>query len=105
VRSGPDHSAEPAAALVRERREHRSDAGPADAEKIISAAQSSFLLGDQWTYGAALIAVVLGAALVFFLFPRKEKESELRAAYSAEDGGPAVAPPPDPLPVQAAGGS
>jgi DHA2 family multidrug resistance protein-like MFS transporter len=78
---------------------------PQTADKIISAAQSSFLQGDQWTYGAALIAVVLGAALVFFLFPRKERELELRAAYAADDRVPAVAPPPDPRPVVAAGGS
>lgn len=78
---------------------------PQTAQKIISAAQSSFLQGDQWTYGAALIAVVLGAVLVFFLFPKKEKELELRAVYAADDDAPAVAPPPDPLPVPAAGGS
>ena len=80
---------------------------PESAKQIISAAQSSFLTGDQWTYGAALIAVVLGALLVFFLFPRKEKELELRAAYSADDREPehASPPPPDLRPVPVAEGS
>jgi MFS transporter, DHA2 family, multidrug resistance protein len=76
---------------------------PQSADQIISAAQSSFLQGDQWTYAAALIAVVLGAALVFFLFPRKERELELHAAYSADDRAAAGAPPPDHQPVLAAG--
>jgi MFS transporter, DHA2 family, multidrug resistance protein len=75
---------------------------PQSAGTIISAAQSSFLQGDQWTYAAALIAVVLGAALVFFLFPRKEQELELRAAYAADDRAPTVAPPRDLQPVPAA---
>jgi MFS transporter, DHA2 family, multidrug resistance protein len=65
---------------------------PKSADQIISAAQASFLQGDQWTYWAALIAVVLGAALVFFLFPKKQKELELHAQYAAEDHAPAAAP-------------
>ena len=34
---------------------------------ITSAAKTSFLQGDQWAYAAGLIAVLVGAALVFFL--------------------------------------
>jgi hypothetical protein len=40
---------------------------------------------DQWAYAAAIIGVVLGAALVFALFPRKAAETELLARYQAED--------------------
>jgi hypothetical protein len=29
--------------------------------------------------------VLVGAALVFFFFPRKDEEERLRAAYHAED--------------------
>ena len=39
---------------------------------------------------AGLIAVTLGAAVVFFLFPRKEREQALLAEYAAEsEGAPA----------------
>jgi len=48
------------------------------ASQITAAAQSSFLQGDQWAYLAAMIAVVIGMALVFRFFPTKERENELR---------------------------
>jgi hypothetical protein len=38
---------------------------------------------------------VLGAVLVFFLFPGKDREAELLAAYHAED----VAEPAEPIPA------
>jgi hypothetical protein len=60
-------------------------ASPQDSEAIISAAKSSFLEGDQWAYGAGLVAVLIGAVLVFFVFPRQEREDALRASYHAED--------------------
>jgi hypothetical protein len=58
---------------------------PQDADAIISAAKSSFLEGDQWAYGAGLLSVLVGAALVFFMFPKREREEELRASYHAAD--------------------
>lgn len=58
---------------------------PQYADQITAAAKESFLAGDHWAYTAGLIAVVLGAALVFFFFPRKAKEAELVAGYHAED--------------------
>jgi hypothetical protein len=64
-------------------------ASPQDADAILSAAKSSFLEGDQWAYGAGLVSVLIGAVLVFFLFPRREREDELRAAYHAADTGEA----------------
>jgi DHA2 family multidrug resistance protein-like MFS transporter len=58
---------------------------PQYATQITAAAKSSFLQGDDWAYTAGIVAIVLGAALVFFCFPRKEQEEELLAAYHAED--------------------
>jgi MFS family permease len=60
---------------------------PQYATQIIAAAKASFLSGDDWAYAAGLAAILLGAAIVFFLFPRKEREEELLAAYHAEDVG------------------
>jgi len=62
---------------------------PEHAKQITAAAKSSFLQGDQWAYIAGLVAVVLAAALVFFVFPKKEEEEKLRAAYVAADAGSA----------------
>jgi hypothetical protein len=58
---------------------------PQDANAILAAAKSSFLDGDQWAYAAGLVAVLIGAVLVFFVFPRQEREDALRASYHAED--------------------
>jgi hypothetical protein len=58
---------------------------PQYADQITAAAKSSFLEGDQWAYAAGAVAILLGAALVFFMFPKKDEEEELRAAYHAED--------------------
>jgi DHA2 family multidrug resistance protein-like MFS transporter len=58
---------------------------PHYATQITAAAKSSFLKGDDWAYTAGIVAIVLGATLVFFCFPRKEKEEELLATYHAED--------------------
>jgi MFS transporter, DHA2 family, multidrug resistance protein len=63
--------------------------------QIVAGAKSSFLQGDEWAYIAGIVAIVLGAALVFFLFPDKEREEELLAAYHAED----VAEPAEPIPA------
>ena len=48
-------------------------------------AKTSFLSGDQWAYVAGIVAVGLGAALVFFAFPRKEDERRLLAEYQLQD--------------------
>jgi hypothetical protein len=60
---------------------------PQYSDAIISAAKQSFLDGDDWAYTAGVIAVLLGAALVYFLFPRHDEEERLLAAYHAEDTG------------------
>ncbi len=58
---------------------------PEYSHQIIAAAKASFLQGDQMAYVAGIGAVLLGAALVFFLFPKKEQEEALLAQYQAED--------------------
>jgi len=58
---------------------------PAHAEQIVAAAKASFLHGDQAAYLAGIVAILIGGALVFFAFPRKEDEEKLLARYHAED--------------------
>jgi DHA2 family multidrug resistance protein-like MFS transporter len=58
---------------------------PQYASQITAAAKKAFLEGDQWAYTAGLVAVLLGAALVFLFFPKKPAEERLLAEYHAED--------------------
>ncbi|MDF2728399.1 MAG: putative transporter [Acidimicrobiia bacterium] len=58
---------------------------PQYASEITAAAKESFLQGDQWAYMAGIIAVLLGAAIVFALFPKMDEEEALLANYAAED--------------------
>ncbi len=67
---------------------------PHYASQITAAAETSFLQGDQWAYTAGVVAVLLGAALVFFMFPKKAEEERLRAEFQAEDTGGRTAQPP-----------
>jgi hypothetical protein len=60
---------------------------PQYAARITAAAKQSFLDGDQWAYTAGLVAVMVGAVLVFFAFPRKDDEQRQLAEYQAEDAG------------------
>jgi EmrB/QacA subfamily drug resistance transporter len=61
---------------------------PQYSSQITAAAKSSFLQGDDWAYTAGIVAILLGAALVFFLFPRREREEELLAQYHDADASP-----------------
>lgn len=58
---------------------------PQYSEQIIQAARQSFVEGQDWAYLAGVIAVTLGGLLVFFLFPKRQHERELLAAYSEAD--------------------
>ncbi len=56
---------------------------PQYTSQIINAAKKSFVDGQHWAYAAGLIAVALGAALVFFLFPREGRSRSCSPATSA----------------------
>src|SRR5262249_23496344 len=57
---------------------------PQYASGITAAAKASFLAGDQWAYLAGIVAVLVGATLVFFAFPKHEEEKALLAEYARE---------------------
>ncbi len=58
---------------------------PAYAKAITAGARESFVKGDQWAYTAGIVAIGLGAMLVYFMFPHKQREEELLAAYHELD--------------------
>jgi hypothetical protein len=58
---------------------------PQYSTQIIAAAKESFVDGQKWAYSAGLIAVTLGAVLVWFMFPKHDDELRLLATYHAED--------------------
>jgi EmrB/QacA subfamily drug resistance transporter len=62
---------------------------PHYAEQIAAGAKQSFLQGGDWAYTAGIIAVLLGATLVFLLFPKRDEERQLLERYHAEDSGEA----------------
>jgi hypothetical protein len=58
---------------------------PSVQDNIIAGAKTAFLQGDEWAYLAGIVAVLLGAALVFFMFPKRAEEKRLLAKYHAAD--------------------
>lgn len=60
---------------------------PQYSDQIIAAARQSFVDGQNWAYVAGIIAVVIGAVLVFTCFPKREAEKEMLAGFAAEDAG------------------
>jgi MFS transporter, DHA2 family, multidrug resistance protein len=80
---------------------------PQYSTQIINAARTAFLKGDNWSYLAGIIAVVLGAVLVFLKFPRRDEEQRLLAEYDAENRtatigtGAGVEPPASAQPAPA----
>lgn len=62
---------------------------PQYSDAIVAGAKQAFLDGDDWAYTAGVIAILLGAVLVFFMFPKKDEEEALLARYHAEDTGAA----------------
>ena len=58
---------------------------PQYADAIVAGARTSFLDGADWAYTAGIVAIVLGAAIVFFLFPRRDQERALLMRYHQED--------------------
>jgi hypothetical protein len=63
-------------------------------DNIVAAAKSSFLQGDEWAYLAGITAVLVGAMLIFFLFPKRDGEKRLLAEFAAEDADETPTPPP-----------
>jgi MFS transporter, DHA2 family, multidrug resistance protein len=43
------------------------------------------LPGADWAYTAGIIAILLGAVIVYFLFHTKDRELQLLDQYHAED--------------------
>jgi DHA2 family multidrug resistance protein-like MFS transporter len=58
---------------------------PHYASAIIEGAKTSFVQGSERAYGAGIIAILIGAAIVFALFPKHEHEEELLAEYHTTD--------------------
>jgi hypothetical protein len=67
---------------------------PQYSSAITAGAKQSFLDGANWAYLAGIIAIVIGATLVFLLFPRREAERHLLADYHAQDTGKVSSPSP-----------
>jgi DHA2 family multidrug resistance protein-like MFS transporter len=67
---------------------------PQYASQITAAAKTSFLQGDQWAYTAGILAILLGALLVFLRFPDKQSEDDLLAHYHAQDSAVVVTSSP-----------
>ena len=64
---------------------------PQYSDQIIAGARTAFIQGDQWAYLAGVIAVLGGAVLVWFFFPKREEEQRMLAAFHAEDTGESAA--------------
>ena len=73
---------------------------PQYATAITEGAKASFLAGAEWAYIAGIVAVLIGAAVVFRFFPKKADEERLLAEYHAEDAG--QGPPTPEAPSDAA---
>ncbi len=58
---------------------------PHYATQIIAGAKESFLQGADHAYLAGIVAIVLGATLVFFAFPRHAREVQLLSEYHTQD--------------------
>jgi MFS family permease len=65
--------------------DYAATAPPQEAAAIIKGARESFLQGANWAYAAGIVLIVLGAALVWTLFPKRERELELLERYERED--------------------
>lgn len=59
---------------------------PQYAGQIVAAARDSFLKGEDWAYSVGILAVGIGLILVWFAFPRHEREKELLEGYADDPG-------------------
>jgi len=60
---------------------------PQYSKQITSDAQTAFLQGQHWAYLAGIIAVLIGAAVMYFFFPKRDEEQELLARYQDVTAG------------------
>ena len=58
---------------------------PQYAPQITAAAKTAFLDGANAAYIAGIVAVLLGAALVFFVFPKRDEERKVLTEYHQKD--------------------
>ena len=58
---------------------------PQYSAQIISGAKTSFLAGDQWAYLAGIIFILIGAAIVFYKYPKMDEEKKLLIQYHEAD--------------------
>jgi len=58
---------------------------PHYSSQIIAGAKESFLQGADHAYLAGIVAILLGAALVLWRFPGREREEQLLGEYHAQD--------------------
>ena len=63
---------------------------PRSSKQIIAGAKTAFLQGDQWAYLAGIIAVLVGAVIVFVFFPKMTEERTLLADYHAHDSAASI---------------
>jgi MFS transporter, DHA2 family, multidrug resistance protein len=78
---------------------------PQYTDEITAGAKQSFLDGADWAYTAGIVAILVGATLVYLLFPKKRHEERLLARYHADDTAEAEATgPAGPRPVGVEGG-
>jgi len=54
---------------------------PKYSSQIMAAARTSFPADDLAAYLAGIAAIMLGMALVFFMFPKKDEEQKLLDKY------------------------
>jgi MFS family permease len=62
-----------------------ADQYPQYSDQIIEAAKQSFIKGEDLAYLGGIVAILLGAALVWKLFPDFNEETKLLTSYAAED--------------------
>lgn len=51
---------------------------------VIQAARESFLAGANWAYASGIFAAILGAALVWFFFPKRDRERDMYREFGSE---------------------
>jgi EmrB/QacA subfamily drug resistance transporter len=58
---------------------------PSQQQAIIAGAQKAFLDGANWAYAAGIIAVLVGGVIVYFFFPKRDRERTLLDEYHEQD--------------------